>query len=72
MVGWEGGRFLVLFKDGGCRVQNFIFLFLMLIKETKKQDGIAIGIACTFLDNCSWEVQMWKNGVTSKEEILCK
>ena len=33
----------------------------MLIKGTKRQDTIAIGIACNFLENCSWEVQMWKN-----------
>ena len=42
MVRWEGGSFLVLFKGGECRVQNFIFLFLMLIKGTKRQDVFKI------------------------------
>ena len=35
-------------------------------KETKRQDGIAIGIACNFFGGCSWEVQIWKNEVTIK------
>ena len=35
---WKGGRFLVLFKGGGCRVS----LFLMLIRGTKRQDGFKI------------------------------
>ena len=29
-------------------------------KETKRHDGIAIGIAGTFLGDCCWEVQMRK------------
>ena len=38
VVRWQGGRFLVLFEagDAGC-VQDFIFLFLMLINEMKEQ-----------------------------------
>ena len=52
--GWEGGKgmsFLVLFKGGGCKVRLrfHFFLFSMLIKGKKRQDGIAIGITCTFL-----------------------
>ena len=35
VVRWQGGRFLVLFEVGD--VQDFIFLFLMLINETKEQ-----------------------------------
>ena len=34
---------------------------------TKRQNEIAIGIACTFFEDCRWEVQMQnKNGVTIK------
>ena len=44
-------RLLALFKGGGCIVSPkfHFFFFLMLIKAIKRQDGIAIGIACTFL-----------------------
>ena len=74
--GWEGRRvvggkiggsgFYSRVGDAEC-VQNFSFLFLILIKGTKRQNEIAIGIACTFFGDCSWEVQMQnKNGVTIK------
>ena len=37
VVKWQGKRFLVLFEGGEHRgVQDFIFLFLMLIDETKE------------------------------------
>ena len=40
---WEGGRFLVLFKGQGAGwVRDFIFLFLMLINETKEEDVFKI------------------------------
>ena len=40
MVRQEGGKYLVLFKGGERRgVQDFYFLFLMLIKAMKGQDG---------------------------------
>ena len=74
---WESGEIEKVGKVGGWSgwedrrvvgdaewVQNFIFLFLMLIKGTKRQDGIATGIACSFLRDSSWEIQMRKNGVT--------
>ena len=44
--------------------ESKIFLFLMLIKGTKRKDGIATGITCTSLGDC--KVQMWKKGVTIK------
>ena len=54
MGGWWGGK--------GER----LLVSLMLIKAIKRQDGIATEIACTILGDCSWEVQIWKNGVTIK------
>ena len=43
VVKWQGGRFLVLFKSGGHRVLDFIFLSLMLISNgTKEQDRFKI------------------------------
>ena len=40
VVRQEGGKYLVLFKGGERRgVQDFYFLFLMLIKAMKGQDG---------------------------------
>ena len=43
MVRWEGRRFLVLLKGGGCRVSpRFHLLFLILIKGTKRPDGFKL------------------------------
>ena len=42
VVSQEGGKYLILFKDGGRRVQDFIFLLLMLMKGTKGQNGLKI------------------------------
>ena len=43
MVRQEGGKYLVLFKGGERRgVQDFYFLFLMLINGMKGQDGFKI------------------------------
>ena len=48
VVRWEGDSFLVLFKVGDIGwVQKFIFLFLMLIEETKGWDRFKI-----FLCDC--------------------
>ena len=38
---WGGGGGGGGGRDAGC-VQNFIFLFLMLIKRTKRRDGFKI------------------------------
>ena len=27
-------------------------------------EGSTVEVACTFLADCCWEVQMWKNGVS--------
>ena len=43
MVRWEGGRYVVLFKGGGCRLSpRFLLLFLILIKGTKRWNGFKI------------------------------
>ena len=54
-------------RMGGYRVSPKFHLFVLDVNQgNKRQDGIVIGIACTFLGDCSWEVQMQKNGVTIK------
>ena len=35
-------------------------------------EGSTVEVACTFLADCCWEVQMWKNGLTIKRNIFCQ
>ena len=43
VVGWKGGRFLVLFQDGGCRVSPRFHLFFSDVNQwNKRADGFKI------------------------------
>ena len=37
MVGWEGGRYVVLFKGGGCRLSPRFLLFVFDINQGNKE-----------------------------------
>ena len=39
VVRWDGGRFLVLFKGGGCRVSPRFHLFLFDVSQGKEWAG---------------------------------
>ena len=39
MVRWESGKFLVLFKGGGCRVSPRFHLFVFDVNQGNKEAG---------------------------------
>ena len=39
MVRWEGGKFLVLFKGGGCRVSPRFHLFVFDVNQGNEEAG---------------------------------
>ena len=39
VVRWQGGRFLVLFKGGGCRMSSRLYLFVSDVNQQNEGAG---------------------------------